>query len=163
MQLETSLGVQLPAEFKDLYRTCNGVGICRDPSAGASAPTSSVERAAQFEAMFGVAMAETMQEGTDEQDSAVRWFFVPVAKIPELTAVARSWFEETHAEAARRFVAFIDWDCGDYTGYVLPLESGTAAELHTFEHESYQFDEAQEAGEFLLPSYESIREYFLAR
>lgn len=138
-QLETQLGIELPAEFKELYRTYNGVGICREANDG-QAPGRPIE-----------------------ESKKVLWLLVPVAEIPGLMTVARSWFQETHAEVALQFMPFIDWNCGDYTGYLLPLESDVPAELYTFEHENYEFDEAQEAEEFLLLSYESIRDYFSTR
>ncbi|MCX6854491.1 MAG: SMI1/KNR4 family protein [Verrucomicrobia bacterium] len=50
------------------------------------------------------------------EPNSINWSFVPISCIPELTVIARNWFEGTHADLAARFFPFFDWGCGDYTG-----------------------------------------------
>jgi cell wall assembly regulator SMI1 len=173
-QLEEQLGFQLPAEFKELYQTYNGVGISSDsentkPSA---ASTDIKQLGTQFEVQFGFQLPDDLKElyqakngagMSSENNKDVHWFFVPILSIPELITAARDWFQKTHADLANRFFPFIDWECGDYTGYLLPLSPDCPTKLHTFEHESYEFDEAQQPDEFLYSNNSSIREFFLLR
>lgn len=88
------------------------------------------------------------------------WFLVPVEHIPQVMQLARNWFSETHPELAARFFPFIDWSCGDYTGYLVSESGMLEKGLHTFGHEEYEFDASQESDVFLYPSgFASIEDF----
>ncbi len=120
-ELEHTLKIRFPDEFRELYLNCNGFGETRD--------------------------------------DGVKWLMMPLADIPAFTEQVRSWFQETHANVAQRFVAFFDWDTGDATGYSYTTTREIVECLITFEHEMYESDEGQDCTEFLCPDYPSIREF----
>ena len=92
-------------------------------------------------------------EGREEVD----WFVVPLDKVEETTKQARDWFQETHPYAAKGFFAFIDWSCGDYTGYLVS-EAPREEVFVTFSHELYEFNPEQDPNEFIEVSYDSFEE-----
>lgn len=97
--------------------------------------------------------------GVKAGDHEVSWMVVPVTEVATNIAKARDWFANTHPKLAARFYPFIDWDCGDYTGY-LQSPLGLKRGLYTFEHESYEFEAAQPAQSFLTKSYSSLEDLF---
>lgn len=97
--------------------------------------------------------------GVKAGDRKVSWQVVPVTEVATNIAKARDWFADTHPKLAARFFPFIDWDCGDYTGY-LQSPLGLKKGLYTFEHESYEFDADQSAQSFIMKSYKSLEDFF---
>ncbi len=94
-----------------------------------------------------------------KQDGETDWFFVPISIIPSLTANIRDWIQETHPEIAKRYVAVVDWGNGDLSGYLFS-ESGEPLDgFFIFEHESYEFEDAQDWREFIIPLDSSIRDF----
>ena len=87
------------------------------------------------------------------------WTFVPTSDLASLMKGARSWFEEFHPDLASRFFPFIDWDCGDYTGYVVSPGGGLLEGLFTFSHELYQFRPDQAPETFLSRNYSCIKDF----
>jgi SMI1 / KNR4 family (SUKH-1) len=83
--LDLQMAFKFPPEFRELYKTHNGVGD-----------------------IYGT------------EANSINWSFVPISLIPELTILARNWFQGTHPDVAARFFPFFNWGCGDYTGYLLP-------------------------------------------
>jgi hypothetical protein len=88
----------------------------------------------------------------------VDWLVVPLKDIAKTTKLAQDWFEETHPKEAGRFFAFIDWKCGDYSGYLVS-ESGKDCKFVTFSHEMYEFDPDQNPDDFFEISYDSFNEF----
>ena len=100
--------------------------------------------------------------GTD-LDGETDWFFVPISRIPSLTAEIRDWFEETHPDIAKRYVAAVDWGNGDSSGYLFS-ESGVPLDgFFIFEHEMYEFEAGQDWREFIAPVDSSIRDFLTAK
>ena len=97
--------------------------------------------------------------GTKHDDGTTDWFFAPTANIPELTEEIRDWYQETHPEIAARFVSFVDWGNGDSSGYLFSEAGAPLDGVYIFEHESYEFEEGQDWGEFLIPVDKSIRDF----
>ena len=93
----------------------------------------------------------------------IHWSLVPISQIPELMQSARDWFQETHPDAAQRFFPFIDWSCGDYTGYLLTADGTIRSGLFTFEHDSYEFEAEQAPDDFLHHAYDDIAEFLSTR
>ena len=128
---------------------------------------SSPEDIAALEKTLGVKMPDDFKDfygtcnGFGHKDGdEVSWLFSPLDQIPATTSAARKWFYGTHPELAAGFVAFMDWDSGDYTGYVFE-EDGTLVEgIFDFDHESYEADEDQDFEEFLSPLFLSIEDFF---
>lgn len=89
----------------------------------------------------------------------ISWSLVPISQVSDLIQTARDWFQETHPELARTFYPFIDWSCGDYTGYILDAVGTFSSGLFTFEHESYEFEPDQEPDDFLHHSYAEIADF----
>lgn len=107
---------------------------------------------AEFRSFYG----EFNGFGT-KRDGETDWFFVPISDIPKFTARIRDWFEETHPEIAKRYVAVVDWGNGDSSGYLFS-EAGEPLEgFFIFEHESYEFEADQDWREFMIPVDSSIR------
>lgn len=97
--------------------------------------------------------------GFGRRDGAeVIWFCAPLQEIQKMSAEARKWFKGTHPELAEHFVAFIDWESGDYSGYVFDENGDPFEALFDFEHESYDFESKQDPDEFLVPMFPSIEE-----
>jgi hypothetical protein len=96
--------------------------------------------------------------GTSSEDET-EWFISPLNKIPKTTEDAVDWFRETHPNLASRFIAIVNWNCGDYTGYFFSEDGSLLEGFYTFEHESYEFDEAQDWSEFLTPIDSSLRDF----
>lgn len=92
------------------------------------------------------------EEGTD-------WFITPIESIQSTTDEARDWFAETHPDLAKRFVAFIDWGCGDYCGYLFTDDGDALDGIYTFEHESYEFEDDQDWAEFIQPLDSSLKDF----
>ena len=129
-------------------------------------PPASTGDLVLLDAWFGPAMSGEMRGfyelidgfGVEPSPDGVSWFVTPIAKLPELIEHCRSWFRDTHPDLANRFFPFIDWDCGDYSGFLLS-EDGTLLEgLYTFEHEDYEFEEGQDGSVFLYTIYATIEE-----
>ncbi|MBL9153880.1 MAG: SMI1/KNR4 family protein [Verrucomicrobiales bacterium] len=94
-----------------------------------------------------------------KRDDETDWFFVPISAIPNLTAVIRDWFKETHPEIARRYVAVVDWGNGDSSGYLFSEAGDPLEGFFIFEHESYEFEADQDWREFIIPVNSSIRNF----
>ncbi|MEZ5324857.1 MAG: SMI1/KNR4 family protein [Verrucomicrobiales bacterium] len=94
-----------------------------------------------------------------KRDGETDWFFVPISAIPSLTAGIRYWFQETHPEIAKRYVAVVDWGNGDSSGYLFS-ETGEPLEgFFIFEHESYEFEADQDWRDFIVPVDSSIHDF----
>lgn len=93
----------------------------------------------------------------------VHWSLVPLSQVSDLIQTARDWFQETHPELAKTFFPFIDWSCGDYTGYIIGPDGTFRTGLFTFEHESYEFEPDQTPDDFLHHSYDDIADYLSIR
>lgn len=89
----------------------------------------------------------------------VIWFCAPLEEILKMSGEARKWFRGTHEELAEQFVAFIDWESGDYTGYVFDEDGEPFEALFDFEHESYDYESRQDPDEFLVPIFPSIEDF----
>ena len=89
--------------------------------------------------------------GTPSSDgpNAVSWFFLPLSLIEEKTKDATSWIQETHPEIARNFFVFMDYRCGDYSGYFKDKADRNPPVICSFEHELYEFDANQPAEDFI--------------
>lgn len=129
-------------------------------------PPASLDHLLAFRKLFGPAASMELQnfyeqidgfgiEGTNHKTS---WFLVPIEKLPELDKAGKDWFQETHPDLAKRFFPFIDWDCGDYSGYLLSEEGKRLNGIFTFEHEEYEFDKGQDDSEFLYSVFDSLEE-----
>jgi hypothetical protein len=90
----------------------------------------------------------------------IYWRFQPLAEIPGFIESVRDWFKETHPDVAGRFFPFIDWSSGDFSGYLLSPSGTILPGLYDFDHEEYEFDEAQEVAKFISSSYLSIEDVF---
>ena len=88
----------------------------------------------------------------------IHWLFVPMDQLSDFHVTATSLLRETHPDIARAFHPFIDWQSGDYIGY-LNNEGALRSQLYQFDHELYAFSADQPWQEFLLPSFASIRGY----
>jgi hypothetical protein len=99
----------------------------------------------------------------DSQPGKVEWTFVPLADLPSFVVLGRDWFKETHPQLAAAFFAFIDWGCGDYSGYLQARESALGSELYMFEHELYEFEASQDPDEFMVAAQSSITEFLNSR
>jgi hypothetical protein len=84
------------------------------------------------------------------EPNSINWSFTPISLIPELTNIARHWFEGTHSDLAARFFPFFNWGCGDYTGYLMSPDGTLLEGLYCFQHEEYQFDVNQAPEDFLI-------------
>lgn len=93
--------------------------------------------------------------GRKDGDEIV-WFCAPLDGILKMSREARKWFTGTHFELAEQFVAFIDWESGDYTGYVFDEHGEPFDALFDFEHENYDYESRQDPDEFLVPMFPSI-------
>lgn len=87
----------------------------------------------------------------------VEWAALPLAGIPQFAATVRRWFQDSHPEAAMRFVPFLDWRCGDATGYLFGEQGECDGKLTTFFHDEYR--PMVDFAEFLIPRGESISEF----
>ena len=98
--------------------------------------------------------------GTPSSDgpNAVRWSFLPLSLIEEKTKAATGWMQETHPDIARGFFVFMDYLCGDYSGYFFDNPHQSPPDICTFEHELYEFDASQPAEEFFSSQWASLRE-----
>ena len=111
---------------------------------------------AEFRSFYG----EFNGFGT-KRDGEVDWCFVPISEIPSLTAGVRDWFEETHPDIAKRYVAVVDWGNGDSSGYLFSEFGEPLEGFFIFEHESYEFEVDQDWREFIIPVDSSIREFLI--
>ncbi len=89
----------------------------------------------------------------------IYWSLVPLSMVPDLVQSARDWFQETHPELAQTFYPFIDWSCGDYTGYIIGPDGTLKSGLFTFEHESYESEADQTPDDFLHHTYHDIADF----
>ena len=96
--------------------------------------------------------------GTDGK-GVVEWAALPLEEIPTFSDRIRSWFSETHPEVAARFIPFLDWHCGDATGYLKDEQGKVLSHLRTFFHEEYHFDESQPYEEFLVEDEATIHDF----
>jgi hypothetical protein len=97
--------------------------------------------------------------GVTADGKNVSWFLVPIDRIEATIADARDWFGKTHPEWARRFFPFVDWDSGDYTGYLLGEDGSLLPGLYDFDHENYKFEEGQAIDGFLTQGDSSVFEF----
>lgn len=94
------------------------------------------------------------------ENGQVIWLFSPLEGIPAVTEMARDAFKRTHPELAEAYVAFVDWDCGDFSGYLFDPEGGLIEGIFDFEYAEYEFDREQDFAEFLAPLFLSIEDFF---
>ncbi len=126
------------------------------------AEIKSVEASIGFEFPSAVRAFYQEVDGFGVQHSSsekISWFVVPIDRIATVTKKARDWFRETHPNEAERFFAFIDWNCGEYTGYLV-RQRGDHPTLVTFSHEEYEFDSNQNSDDFFETSYDHFEEIF---
>ncbi len=93
------------------------------------------------------------------RDGETEWFFVPISKLDAHLSEVRDWFQDTHPEIAERFVSFVDWRCGDASGYIFTESGLPEPGIFMFEHERYEFDAEQDWREFLVPVDDTIRTF----
>lgn len=87
------------------------------------------------------------------------WFFLPISKLESACRSLRDTFGDSHADLAQRFLPFVDWFCGDYSGY-LWSEDGTLLDgLYIFEHENFRYESGQDISEFMFCTDASIEEF----
>ncbi|MEO0416567.1 MAG: SMI1/KNR4 family protein [Verrucomicrobiota bacterium] len=82
------------------------------------------------------------------------WFVIPADQIADVKAELADEME-MHPELAKDFIPVIDWDNGDYEGFI----KGEPKTLFSFEHEFYDFDAEQPVDEFLEPTEETFFEF----
>ena len=132
-------------------------------------PPASSADLAFLHTLFGSAMSEEMRGFYEQMDGfgvesvadGTYWFVTPIAKLPELIEHCRNWFRDTHPDLANRFFPFIDWNCGDYSGFLLSVEKSPLDGLFTFEHEEYNFEKGQDSSAFILSVYNTIEELLI--
>ena len=83
----------------------------------------------------------------------------PVEELPSTAAACRGWFAETHSDLASRFLPFLDWENGDFMGYLLQSDGTYHPFLATFCHELYKCTSTQDANEFLERGPSSLAEF----
>ena len=101
--------------------------------------------------------------GVTADGEKISWLIVPIERIAATIANARDWFEETHPDLASRYFPFIDWDSGDYTGYLVSERGSLLPDLYDFDHEDYEFDEDQSSAEILTKGDASVLEFLNGR
>ena len=84
-----------------------------------------------------------------DNEGKVIWFCVPLSEIPDFVERTRETFCETHPILASQFFPFIDWNCGDGSGYVTDSAGVIQPGLFTFEHELYGGDSVDDPEEFV--------------
>jgi hypothetical protein len=126
-------------------------------------PPATAAEIAAFEAGIGFHFPEEFHDlyrscnGFGRRDGEeIIWFCAPLEEIPALSEDVRKWFKGTHPELAAQFVAFIDWESGDYTGYVFDEEGKVLEGLFDFQHDSYDYESKQDPDEFLVPMFPTI-------
>ncbi|RYD21491.1 MAG: SMI1/KNR4 family protein [Verrucomicrobiaceae bacterium] len=127
---------------------------------------ASEESIAAFEASVGYVLPGEFHDlyqqfdgyGNETQEG-VDWFFVPLEFLPEHVAGVRDWFESTHSALARRFVPFVDWGNGDASGYLFTESGEQEPGIFMFEHESYEFNEAQDWSDFLYLVDDNLQDF----
>ncbi len=157
----------MESKWLDLVRKFHEVDHPGSPESLVMGEPASAAAIAALEEALGVKMPAEFKDfyGTcngfgHRAGEQVRWLFSPLELIPETTSYARGWFRETHPELAAGFVAFIDWDSGDYTGYIFDDKGAVLEGIFDFEHEAYENDEEQDFEEFLSPLFLSIEDFF---
>lgn len=128
-------------------------------------PPATAAEIAAFEEKIGFRFPEEFHglyrscNGFGRKDGdEVIWFCAPLEEIPAMSEHARKWFKGTHAELAAQFVAFIDWESGDYSGYIFDEEGVVFESLFDFSHENYDYESKQDPDEFLIPMFPTIEE-----
>jgi len=128
-------------------------------------PSATDAELAAFEAKIGFRFPKEFHElyrscngfGRKDGDEVI-WFCAPLEEIPALSEDVRKWFKETHPEMAAQFVAFIDWESGDYTGYVFDEDGKVFEGVFDFVYEAYDYDKKQDPDEFIIPTFPTIEE-----
>ena len=151
--------------WKELITRFHSADHPESPESLHIGPPATAEEIAAFEAKAGFRFPEEFHDlyrscnGFGRKDGAeVIWFCAPLEEIPNMSEQARKWFTGTHPELAAQFVAFIDWESGDYTGYVFDEEGEVFEGLFDFEHESYDYESKQDPDEFILPMFPSLKD-----
>lgn len=128
---------------------------------------ASEEEIAAVESRLGCKFPPSLREFYREcngyglkSEKELSWFVRPVEEIEELTREARDWFEETHPEIARKFIAYVDWGSGDYSGGIVGANGVLSKAVCMFEHESYEYETDQDPDEFLSVVDESLVGFF---
>jgi hypothetical protein len=114
-------------------------------------PAASAELSGFYEQMDGF--------GIEETPGVPSWFISPIEKLPELIKQSRKWMKETHPDLAERFFPFVDWNCGDYSGYLLSGDGTLLDGIFTFEHEEYKSEKGQDVPEFMYSLNGSLEEF----
>lgn len=76
-------------------------------------------------------------------------FLKPLEELPEFADSVRSWFRESHPDAASQFIPFIDLANGDAIGYL--NRDGADEMLFRFDHDALRFEADQAVEDFLYP------------
>lgn len=121
----------------------------------------------QIEQSIGFQFPEDMRDfyqtmngmgSRNSHSGEVSWFIVPMDQISTTMAHCRDWFLETHPKEATRFFPFINWNCGDYTGYLIDGTANDQPLFCTFSHEYYTFDVEQDPSEFFDSSFSNLED-----
>ena len=124
------------------------------------------EQISKFEDSLGVTLPSDFKSlytevngiGSEEKGE-IMWFFVPLQNLTSFKEEAIDWFHESHPDLANRFLPFISWGNGDYSGYLILDDSTISSQIYIFEHESYEFEAQQDSAEFMLAESESIKTF----
>ena len=85
--------------------------------------------------------------------------FIPnIQSLPNYINQCRTSFDDTHADYAKRYLPFIDWENGDSSGFIFNKDGTLFECVVMFSHEHYAYDNKQDINEFLIPFAESLEE-----
>ena len=143
-----------------------------DPCDGAEmkfgAPATD-EELAQVERQFGFSLPDEFRSlysayngyGVvfDNKPDEIYWEFRPLQDLERFISECRDWIASTHSSVSLRFFPFYDSSTGDSAGYLLDENSMLLSGIYDFHHERYDFDEAQDYNEFIVPAAETIASY----
>ena len=131
-------------------------------------PGASPEAIAAAECQLGMSMPEELRSfylncngmglACDDEPDSPR-LIPPIETLPAVVEQCRSWFAETHPGLASRFLPFLDWENGDYVGYLHRTDGTFEPFLSTFNHERYRASAAQDAREFLERGPSNLAEF----
>jgi hypothetical protein len=87
------------------------------------------------------------------------WFFVPLPELPRVVREFQETIADHQSDLGNRYLPFIDWHCGDLTGYLWNREGQMVPGLWMFEHENFRYEPYQDESEFMVQSGRSIEEF----
>jgi hypothetical protein len=120
-----------------------------------------------FQELFGPAASAELQDlyrqmngyGIDGTKEGIMWEIVPTEKLPVLLRESRYWIKKTHPDLAEKFFPFYDWNCGDFSGYLLSEDGTLLKGIYTFWHEDYENDKKQDSSEFMHALDDSLEDF----